>query len=375
MPCDRLFSELECHWSRRIAVTLHNFCGFGRWRWCTAPSYSPEHHGVFQRDFCNCLSFVIICHYILQQFAANFWYFPRQSNPIGIDVVPRGFHKDGGARCGETLGQDQCKTLAYWPSLCLIKDQRHVLQTLIWDLASLLVLQPVATTAAVWHHCSCEQPLTWKGRKRSVCKSCKGRRPFCFDNCSSGFRTCEGSDNGRWFLRHGCMNNACTLVYESSYIHCNQYIYNIYNESWFPYNCFLNAWPVSWTLIPSHEGRTHPFVFLHCPTRLERPTKLWMPSRKPLTKLLQLWRGRHSTMGQLYFSSPFFILLPCRWFDHIWFGRWASAVSFDIVCIRCWPRWKAKAKEGELSQVEPVIFGLPVTFAWFRCLAIFKYSE
>ena len=45
MPCDRLFLKAECHWSRRVALTLHNFCGFGRWRWCRALSCSPNTTG------------------------------------------------------------------------------------------------------------------------------------------------------------------------------------------------------------------------------------------------------------------------------------------------------------------------------------------
>lgn len=61
MPCDRLFPEPECHWSRRFALTLHNFCGFGRWRWCRALSCSPNITGcsiemilwLFAIIYCN----------------------------------------------------------------------------------------------------------------------------------------------------------------------------------------------------------------------------------------------------------------------------------------------------------------------------------
>ena len=99
-------------------------------------------------------------------------------------------------------------------------------------------------------------------------------------------------------------------------------------------------------------------------TRLERPTKPSMPSRKPLMKLPQLWRGRRRDYGTAilsFCSSPLFILLD-------------DLIIFDLD-PGCWPRWEAKAKEGELSQVEPVIFGLPVTFACFRCLAIFNHIQ
>ena len=82
MPCDRLFPKAECHWSRRVALTLHNFCGFGRWRWCRAPSCSPNITGCsIEMIFWYS---VIVCNYILQQFVGHF---PRQSNLIEVDVV------------------------------------------------------------------------------------------------------------------------------------------------------------------------------------------------------------------------------------------------------------------------------------------------
>ena len=73
---------IVCHWSRRVALTLHNFCGFGRWRWCRAPSCSPNITGCsIEMIFWYS---VILCHYIVQQFVGHF---PRQSNLIEVDVV------------------------------------------------------------------------------------------------------------------------------------------------------------------------------------------------------------------------------------------------------------------------------------------------
>lgn len=160
----------------------------------------------------------------------------------------------------------------------------------------LLVLQPVATTAAVWHHCSCEQP---PGKEES-----------------QAYAKVAGT------------------------------------EGLFANLALQDSEPVE-PLMTEDD----------CSTRLERPTKPSMPSRKPLMKLPQLWRGRR-TMGQLFCSSPSspLFILP------------DDLIIFDLA-PGCWPRWEAKAKEGELSQVEPAIFGLPVTFACFRCLAIFRSAQ
>lgn len=163
----------------------------------------------------------------------------------------------------------------------------------------LLVLQPVATTAAVWHHCSCEQP---PGKEES-----------------QAYAKVAGTE--------GLFANLALQDSE-----------------------------------PVGDLMTEDML-----DQAREANKAVDAVKKAFDEAAAAVKGKaqHHGTAILSFcsspSSPLFILLD-------------DLIIFDLD-PGCWPRWEAKAKEGELSQVEPVIFGLPVTFACFRCLAIFNHIQ